>query len=231
MFLKILQNVKFLARQSIALRGDGDEIDSNFVQLLQLRACDDPGVKDWLKKKANKYTSPEIQNEMLEVMALEILRKLSSQLQQAKFFAMMTDECTDASNCEQLVICFRWVDLDLEVHEEFFGLYQVSNIAADTLVAVLTDTLLRMNLTFSHCRGQCYDGAKNMAGEKGGVSKQIMDREKRALFSHCYGHSLNLAASDAIKNCKLMADTLDTTFEISKLIKFSPKINAMFDKL
>lgn len=88
-----------------------------------------------------------------------------------------------------------------------------------------------MNLTFSRCRGQCYHGAKNMAGGKGGVSKQIMDKEKRALFSHCYGHSLNLAASDAIKNCKVMADALDTTFEISKLIKYSPKRNAMFDKL
>ena len=70
-----------------------------------------------------------------------------------------------------------------------------------------------------------------MAGGKGGVSKQIMDKEKRALFSHCYGHSLNLAISDAIKNCKVTADALDTIFEISKLIKCSPKRNAMFDKL
>ena len=58
-------------------------MDSNFIQLLQLRACDDPGVKDWLRKKTNKYTSPEIQNEMLEVMALEVLQKLSSQLRHA----------------------------------------------------------------------------------------------------------------------------------------------------
>ena len=60
--LKILQNITYLARQSIAFRGDGNETDSNFIQLLHLRACDDPSVKDWLKKKANKYTSPEIQN-------------------------------------------------------------------------------------------------------------------------------------------------------------------------
>ena len=188
-------------------------------------------MRDWLRKKANKYTSPEIQNEMLEVMALQVLRKLASQLQQTNFFTIMTDECTDSANHEQLVICFRWVDLDLEIHEEFFGLYQVSDITADSTVSVITYTLLRMNLTFSRCRGQCYDGAKSMAGGKGGVAKQIMDKEKRALFSHCYGHSLNLAASEPIKNCKVMADALDTTFEILKLIKYSPKRNAMFDKL
>ena len=38
-----------------------------------------------------------------------------------------------------------------------------------------------------------------MAGGKGGISKQIMDKEKRTLFSHCFGYSLNLAAYDAIK--------------------------------
>ena len=86
MLLKILQNVMYLARQSIAFQGVGDEADSNFIQLLHLRACDDPRVKDWLKKKANKYTSPEIQNEMLEVMALQVPRKLASQLQQTNFF-------------------------------------------------------------------------------------------------------------------------------------------------
>lgn len=38
------------------------------------------------------------------------------------------------------MICFRWVDLDLEVHEEFFGLYQVPDITADRIVSVITDT-------------------------------------------------------------------------------------------
>ena len=171
MLLKILQNVMFLARQNIALRGDKDETDSNFIQLLHLRACDNSSVKDWLKKKADKYTSPEIQNEMLEVMALQVLRKLAVHLQDAKFFTVMTDECTDSANHEQLVICFQWVNHELEVHEEFFGLYKIPDIKADTIVSVITDTLLRINLAFSRCRGQCYDGAKNMAGEKGGVAK------------------------------------------------------------
>jgi len=32
--LKILSNLQFLARQGMAIRGDGDEADSNFIQLL-----------------------------------------------------------------------------------------------------------------------------------------------------------------------------------------------------
>ena len=38
--------------------------------------------------------------------------------------------CTDMSNYEQLAVCFRWVDTDLEVHEEFVGLYQIDDISA-----------------------------------------------------------------------------------------------------
>lgn len=65
MLIKILSCVKFLARQGLALRGDGDESDGNFLQLLTF--LDEDGmVNDWLKRKQNKYTSHEIQNELLK---------------------------------------------------------------------------------------------------------------------------------------------------------------------
>ena len=47
-------------------------------------------------------------------------------------------------------------------------------------------------------------------------------------YAHCYGHSLNLAASDATRNSKLMKDALDTTHEITKLFKFSSRREAIF---
>ena len=49
--------------------------------------------------------------------------------------------------------------------------------------------------------------------------------------SHCYGHALNLAVSETIRTCEVMKDALDTTFEISKLIKLSPKRDSLFEKL
>ncbi len=64
-FLKILSNVQFLARQGLPLRGDGEETDSNFTQLLKSRGLDDPRIDSWLSKKTSKYTSHIIQNEIL----------------------------------------------------------------------------------------------------------------------------------------------------------------------
>ena len=66
----ILQNIRFLARQGLPLMGHGDETDSNFIQLLNLWAIDTPGLGDWMKKIPNKYTSHDIQNEVLHIMAL-----------------------------------------------------------------------------------------------------------------------------------------------------------------
>ena len=62
-----------------------------------------------------------------------------------------------------------------------------------------------------------------MSSVKNGAAVQISSEEKRAIYTHCYGHSLNLAVSDCIKKCRVCSDALDAAFEITKLIKFSPK--------
>ena len=68
---KIMENIRFLARQGIALRGDGEENDSNFFQLFLLSAHDDPNLITWTEKKMNKFTSPQIQNELIKMMAVK----------------------------------------------------------------------------------------------------------------------------------------------------------------
>ena len=88
-----------------------------------------------------------------------------------------------------------------------------------------------MNVTISKCCGQCYDGTSNMHGSRNGVAARISSEEKHVVFTHCYGHAFNLAISDCVKKCKVCSDTLNVAFEITKLIKFSPKRNAAFDHI
>lgn len=65
-------------------------------------------------------------------MALKVLREMASSISKSDFFSIMADECSDVSNKEQLALCFRWTDDDLEAREDFFGLYGVPNITSDT---------------------------------------------------------------------------------------------------
>ena len=101
-------------------------------------------------------------------MSRVILRVIARKLQQAEFFTFMTDKCVDGADKEQLVICFGYVDENLDVHEEFSGLYECPNILANTIVARLQDVMLRLNPQLSCCHGQCYDSGSNMAGCKSG---------------------------------------------------------------
>ena len=56
-----------------------------------------------------------------------------SDIHVSTYFTIMADECTDSANKEQFVICLRWVDHKLEVHEDFIGLYNIPGISAKTI--------------------------------------------------------------------------------------------------
>nr|XP_011435340.2 zinc finger MYM-type protein 1-like [Crassostrea gigas] len=118
-----------------------------------------------------------------------------------------------------------------KTQEEFIGLCMVPSIDAATLTSVILDTLVRMNISLSKCRGQCYDGASNMSGAKKGVAANITKQEPWAIYTHCYGHALNLAVGDTVKRSKVMRDSLDTVFEMSKLVKYSPRKDTILEQL
>ena len=106
MLLKILSSIRYLARQALPLRGNWDdyqknEFNSNFYQLLKLRSEVDKMFAEWLTKKSNKFTSPKMQNEMIEV----ILRDIAKNIQSAEIYSILADETADISNVEQLAFC------------------------------------------------------------------------------------------------------------------------------
>ena len=198
-FLKVVSSMRFFPRQALGIRGHDDESNSKFCQLLKPRGEDDSRIIAWMGKKSNKYTSAEIQNEILKTMSHIILRKLVDCLHLVPFYSLMVDETTNSSNKEQAVICMRWVDDELEAHEEFIGLYQMESTDANSIVAMTRDVMLRLNISFAKLSGQCYDGAASMSGVRKGVSTQILKEEPRAVYTYCYGNSLNLACCDTIK--------------------------------
>ncbi|KAJ8044920.1 Zinc finger MYM-type protein 1 [Holothuria leucospilota] len=172
-FIKILEHVKFLSRLGLAFQRN--EECGNFLQLLNLRATDDPHVCDWKTKKRDKYTSHDIQNEIVRIMATDILRDIPDSISDAKFFSVLVDdECTDASNKEQLTICLRWTDQALEPNEDFVGFYEIPNITANTIVGAIKDVLIRLNLSLNNCRGQRFDVGGPMAGSRNGFAAQTL---------------------------------------------------------
>ena len=147
------------------------------------------------------------------------------------FVTIMMDETTDASNTEQVVICLCWVDGNLEAHEEFTWFYKVACTESSDPSMVVQDVLARMNVAFNHLRGQCYAGTSLMSVSRSGVVKCVQKEEPRVVYMHCYGYALNVACSDSVKGCQLMKDALDIVYEITKLIKKSPRHDSTFQAL
>lgn len=224
--LKTLPGVKYLARQGLALMGDGNECNSNYVQLLTVRGEKDSKIIDGLQRKIEKYTCADSQNEMLKIMVLAILRKVAKEIQNSVYYLI-----TDGSNREQVVLVLKHFSDDLIPHEEFNGLNKVLSIDAYTLTQTIENCHLLMNLSLNKCRGQSYDGASNMSGSKKGVAMQITDTEPRAIYTHCNGHALNLVIGDTVRHSKVTRDALDTIHEISKLLKYSPKRDSLIERI
>ena len=94
------------------------------------------------------YTSPEIQNEIIKVMGLQVLRDDSADLQGSSFLTVMADKTTDSSNWEQVSQIFYQVTQELEVHEEFLGLYHISSIDPDMLTRPIVALLTKFSKNF-----------------------------------------------------------------------------------
>ena len=147
-----------------------------------------PFLLEWIKKKDDKYTSHDIQNEIFAIMSSCVIRDLVSNIR-GGFFSIICDEYTDISNKEQLTISIRWFDKQLDAHEDYLGFYNIPDIGADTIASSIKDVLLKLQLSLANCRGQCYDGASNMQGHKTGVAKRTKDLQPKAHATHCHGHS------------------------------------------
>ena len=143
-------------------------------------------------------------------MALGMLREVAANIQNAGAYVIMADETADVSTTEQLVNCLWWVDDHLQAHEEFIGMKPIPDTKADTIVREIKHILFRMNLCIEDPRGACFDGAATMAGSKTGAVTQLGSLNGNILFTHCYGHALNLVVKDACSKVNCLKETFET---------------------
>lgn len=196
--LKIIKNIKFCGRQELSLRGHVDSgrvtledppfNDGNFRALLRFRIqSGDEILKKRLLHSGNNamYTSPDIQNEFIELIGDEITSQIIKHANKSRFFTVLADETTDISRVEQFSLCIRYVDLDLYlVREDFLKFVPVVDVTGNGLVTVLKNQLQKLGLDMHNLRDQGYDGAAAMKGAFNGVQAIIQNEFPKAI--HIY---------------------------------------------
>ena len=227
--LKIISSLQYIARQGLPSRGHNDA-EGNFLQLLNLRSKDCSYLKEWILQRQN-WTSHDIQNELFEIMAHTVLRKITENVRANKYYSIIVDEATDVSFKEQVSICIRHVSTDMDIHKDFLGLFETGSTTAEVLTTIIKDVLCRSGLDLLDCRGQTYDGSSNMSGRISGVQARINGEYPKAVFVHCVCHSLNLAVQDSCKGISCIRSALDVIQELSNLIKYSGKRKSLLEKI
>jgi hypothetical protein len=197
--------VRFLAFQACPFRGH-DESDSsknqgNFLEMVKLLASYDEEVKAVVLSNAPqnaKYTSPQIQKEILNVIADKVQKAIRSEIGDAKF-CIIVDESRDESRREQMALVIRFVDKDGFIRERFLDIVHVHDTYSATLKQEICSVLSALKLDVQNIRGQGYDGASNMRGEWNGLQAKFLDECPYAYYVHCFAHQLQLALVAASK--------------------------------
>ncbi|XP_042380223.1 zinc finger MYM-type protein 1-like [Zingiber officinale] len=199
LLLKVsIESVKFLAMQGCAFRGHDESVASknrgNYLELVALLGRMNPEIGSTLEKasKNAKYTSPEIQREILKIIADIVRDKIRAEIGEAKF-CILVDEAIDESSKEQMAIILRYVDWDGFIRERFFEVVHVENTSALTLKKEICNVFNQYNLLTKNLSGQGYDGASNMRGEWNGLQALFLKDSPHAYYIHCFAHRLQLA--------------------------------------
>ena len=74
---------------------------------MKLQAEDCPELQAWLNH--SRYQSPEIINEIIELISKNLLRSLLADIKAQPFYAIIADESRDISGREQFALSIRWV--------------------------------------------------------------------------------------------------------------------------
>ena len=82
----LFRRIRFIGRQGLPLRGH-DHRSGLLWQLMVERSHEHPDVREWMKRR-NNWMDDKIQNEIVDMFAAVIQRKISSEVQSCSFLAL-----------------------------------------------------------------------------------------------------------------------------------------------
>ena len=205
----------------------------NFIELLNMRVrAGEVVLGEHLKTcpKNASYISKTSQNELIKCCGQVITEEIITEVKQNKFFTIIADEAADCSNKEQMSLVLRFVDNELNIREDFIKFLHCRwGLTGADLAAVILKALADLSLNIEDCRGQGYDGAGAVSGHINGLSAHILQLNRKAIYTHCYSHRLNLIICDTC-SVPLVRNVLTQVKELSYFVNNSQNRQIAFEK-
>jgi hypothetical protein len=197
----------------------------NFIELVKLLAEFNPEIANVVLENAPlnaKYTSPDIQKEILSIIAVKIRKHIHDEVGDAKF-SILVDETCDVSKREHMALVLRFIDKDGVLQERFYDCIHVKNTRALTLKHEISHILCNHSFDVQNLRGQGYDGASNMKGELNSLQALFLRECPCAYYVHCYAHRLQLALVASAKDVVPVSQFFQKLLFIVNIVDSSSK--------
>lgn len=225
----IFETVVFLAAQGQPFQGHLSN-EGNYLELLRLRARDVPALKQWMMRR-DSWTSHDVQNEMINLVATKLLRDIAKDIQNSSFFSTLADGSQDINGDEQLSIVYRKVGDNFEITDYFVGFYHLPNSTGSTIASALLDSATRLQLDMNKNRALGFDGASNMAGSVKGARSKIQEQFPKSVYFHCSNHCLDLCLQEVAREEKIIYDALEHVRTVANYVRESGKRLSMYEEV
>ena len=123
---RVVDMIRFLSKQNLSFRGQVETIkpkatsnnSGNFIELTKLLSNYDPVLRKHVVRCQNlnqgqqSYLSPQIQNELIDIMGQRVRKHILGDIEKAKYISIIFDSTTDISHHDQLSQTIRYVKID-----------------------------------------------------------------------------------------------------------------------
>ncbi|XP_006824225.1 zinc finger protein 862-like [Saccoglossus kowalevskii] len=179
---------------------------TKFRPLLDLVKSFGGSCLEHLNKGGNaNYMSERIIQEMVDVLAQVIERRIYSDIRESPFYSLMVDETTDISILKQLIMYAKYTDKEGNAKTSFVHISDIFDGKAETIeTAIVNFCEKNMFLLNSKMAALGSDGASVMVGKRTGVATRLKERNPILINVHCVAHRLALASSQAMDKIKYL---------------------------
>ncbi|KAJ3652218.1 hypothetical protein Zmor_018201 [Zophobas morio] len=203
----IAEIIQFLAVNEVALRGtyslEENEVIGLFNNLFSFMLKKDEQPADAYKimpQNAN-YRSPEIQNEIIQILADMVKEQNVNDIKSAdvSWHTILVDGTKDKNRRENVALAIRYVK-NGQVAESILCIKTCDKFDTATFTDIILNELNENGLSTKNIPSQCYDGASVVSGKEGDVQASVQKKKinRKVSYVHCANHRLHLVVVKAL---------------------------------
>ncbi|CAB4042633.1 Hypothetical predicted protein [Paramuricea clavata] len=237
----VFNTTKYLVANGLSFRGheENSKLEEDLSGGLYLNSFSDlifpqdPHLQQIAKNLPTnaKYTSPEIQNEVIETLAEIVIETVANECKEAELFTLMMDGTTDSSQSEMEGVALRyWNNSKGGIVEHVVDVKLAEDRSAKGLVDITTTTLKdEREISMDGLVSNTFDGASVMSGTKGGLHQLIQEHCGRIIpYIHCLNHRLGLVIRDTLSNILELGDFFQLDQDLYIFFRI-PQINKLYE--